>query len=584
MRAWIPGVAALTLALLIDCSSRAPSASAPPDDEGPQEAGAGAQGADSGAQPTGGGAQDAGGAASSDSGATSDGAAQDGGVAYPDPPIPAAFQAFADAFDAERKSLGASGAAVAILQGGQVTFAHGFGTKGPNSTAPVDAHTLFRIGSMTKALTATAFMSLVAQGKADPSATMVSVAPDVDFNFGDAGCGGCGAEVTLDELLSHQTGLLDYLAISGPTTDSALSDFLTGSDFATNEYFMDPPDSFWNYSNPNFYLVGLAVERASGVSYRQALQQRVLGPLGMNRTFLLPSDVVADGDYTNASSTDVNGNPWDVSPSSYDNGWARPAGYAFSSVLDYALFVQFLNAGNPAVLPDAQRKQMMTSRADTLEIGDVEGYGYGLLLESGFFVGNNWYDVPEVWHDGSIPGFATEWFLIPSTGFGIVAFANADNAYFDSSLGVALQSFAGLGAAGTAPTLTSDPKTFPALAGNYDDPNNVGRVIVSVDTSDNVTVSMPDLDAAKITYTAALTPAGSPYNFTETVDGAEEDITFIPDPSGKNYKWFRTRDYVAEWVGAQKMPRRDRPIDASALRARLHAHRPQHHARHPSRP
>jgi CubicO group peptidase (beta-lactamase class C family) len=565
MRAWIPSVATLTLALFLGCSSLAPRASAPPDDGGAQ----GAQGTDGGAQQTGSGAQGADGAAPSDAGA------DDGDAPFADPPIPTEFQAFAAAFDAERKSLGASGAAVAILQGGQITFAHGFGVKGPNSTAPVDAHTLFRIGSMTKALTATTFMTLVAEGKADPSATMLSIAPDVDFNFGDAGCGNCGAEVTLDELMSHQTGLFDYLAISGPTADSALSDFLTGSDFATNDFFMDPPDSFWNYANPNFYLVGLAVERASGVPYRQAVQQRVLGPLGMNRTFFLPSDVLADGDYTNASSTDDAGSPWDVSPSSYDNAWARPAGYAFSSVLDYALFVQFLNAGAPAVLPDAQRQQMMASQVDTLEFGDVEGYGYGLLLESGFFVNNDWYSVPQVWHDGSIPGFATEWFLIPSTGFGIVAFANADNAYFDTSVGVAFQSFAGLGAPGTPPTLTSDPTTFPALAGNYDDPNIVGRVIVSVDSKDNVSVSMPDLDAAKIPYTAALTPAGSPYNFTETVDGLEEGITFIPDASGKN-KWFRTRDYVAEWVGAaaKDAPYHAHPVNPAALRAHLHSRRP----------
>jgi CubicO group peptidase (beta-lactamase class C family) len=47
---------------------------------------------------------------------------------------------------------------------------------------------------------------------------------------------------------------------------------------------MDPPGTFYNYANPNFALAGLALERAGGVSYRQAVANRVLSPLGMKRT------------------------------------------------------------------------------------------------------------------------------------------------------------------------------------------------------------------------------------------------------------------------------------------------------------
>ena len=73
---------------------------------------------------------------------------------------------------------------LAILDG-----AHGFGTKGPKSTDPVRARTLFRIGSMTKSLTATAFMTLVQEGKADPTATLKSVVPDVALNTASRGEG-----------------------------------------------------------------------------------------------------------------------------------------------------------------------------------------------------------------------------------------------------------------------------------------------------------------------------------------------------------------------------------------------------------
>src|SRR5215472_14476456 len=103
----------------------------------------------------------------------------DADASLDDPPIPAAYQAFADAFDAERIKFGAPGAAVALLENGRVTFAHGFGNKGPNSTERVRARTLFRIGSMTKALTSTALLKLVQNGKADLSQPLLAYVPDV---------------------------------------------------------------------------------------------------------------------------------------------------------------------------------------------------------------------------------------------------------------------------------------------------------------------------------------------------------------------------------------------------------------------
>lgn len=80
-----------------------------------------------------------------------------GGVAFPacsgsatsgasgDAPIPVAYQAFAAAFDQERQQLGIPGASVALIQDGNVTFAHDFGTKGPSSKEPVGSGTLFRV-------------------------------------------------------------------------------------------------------------------------------------------------------------------------------------------------------------------------------------------------------------------------------------------------------------------------------------------------------------------------------------------------------------------------------------------------------
>ena len=463
-----------------------------------------------------------------------------------DPTIPAAYGPFAAAFDQERQQQGVPGASVAILRNGEVTFAHGFGKKGPNSQEPVDANTLFRVGSMTKALTATALLGSVDSGALSLDATLTSVVPDVAINDPT----NLGA-LTIRQLLSQQSGLYDYGALNGPTDDASLSQFLTSPDFAANEYFMDPPGTFYNYANPNYDLAGLALERASGVTYRQAIANRVLSPLGMERTFFLPSEVIADGNFSDGASTDATGNPWDVAPDAYDNAWFRPAGYAFSSAVDYAKFVQFLYAGNASVLSDSERQAMQTAQVNMLDLGgveaDLESYGFGLVVDREFQLGNGAYVTKLVWHDGALAGFTSCFYLVPSTGFGIVWLANSDGAAFVTSVVLALESFAGLTnpTTETPPGVAVDTSLFPSYAGTYNDPNGTGLVTVTANGA-TLSIDVPTYDAAGTSYSQTLQPT-SMDNFTITVQGTTIPVTFIADATGA-YVWIRTREVVAQRV------------------------------------
>ena len=288
-----------------------------------------------------------------------------------DQDIPPRYLAFARAFDAERQALGAPGAAVAILEHGRVTFARGFGTKGPSSTEPVRATTLFRVGSMTKALTATALLSLVDERGLSLDDKVKDVIPDIAINGPEL------SDLTVRQILSHQSGLYDYGTLDGPHDDAGLSSFATSDQFRAVEYFMDPPGTFWNYSNPNFAIAGLAAERVAGTFYRNLMATRVFEPLHMKRTFFLASDVLADGDYAVGKSTDQNGKLLEQAPDSYDNSFMRPAGYAFSSVLDYAKFVRELYSGRPRVLSSRLRAAMQHMEVPTLYFGAEQGYGFG---------------------------------------------------------------------------------------------------------------------------------------------------------------------------------------------------------------
>ena len=485
--------------------------------------------------------------------------------------IPTRYRAFAQAFDAERRALGAPGAAVAIIEHGRVTFAHGFGSKGVNSSEPVRASTLFRVGSMTKALTATALLSLVDERQVSLDAKLVEVAPDVAIDGPEL------AQVTLRQLLSHQTGLADVGAgpVGGPRDDAALSSYLTSDEFRAVEYFMNPPGLFWNYSNLNFSLAGLAVERVGGVLYRQAMDERVFWPLGMRRTYFLGTEVVADGDYTLGKSTLPAGAPCDVDPLSYENSVDRPAGFAYSSALDYARFVRFLYDGSGHALSPRMRREMQRAQLSLGVYGDELGYGLGVAVDSGIPDGASYYPARLVHHGGGIRGFASSFYLLPETGFGIVTLANADFAHFSSSVLLAMRSFGGLPAPTAMPaSVAPDPDTFAALAGTYLDPHFLGAVDVSV-SGGVVSVDAPALDALGLTYEKVLVPTTKD-NFAWVFPGTGPLwVTFLREAGG-TYRWLRTPVAVAARVPVEARaltaaPQEAPSVDAKRLVERLRA-------------
>jgi CubicO group peptidase (beta-lactamase class C family) len=477
-----------------------------------------------------------------------------------DLPIDPRFQPLADQIEAERVELGAPGVAVLVMENGTITFAHGFGLKNPDAPDKVDAGTLFRIGSVTKMLTTTALLELVASGQVGLADPVTRAIP----GFKVAAPAGAESTITVRHLLTHSSGLADYLGDLNTTdqSDALLGSYTTGM-FSTIEYEMAPAGRMWNYSNPNFILAGLTLENVGGAPYRTAMHDRVFAPLAMNRTLWRGDDVIADGNYAYGLTTDANNARLVEAPNTYDSPWARPAGFAFSSVYDLAKFVTFLEDGNAAVLPDDQRMAMQTPQIN-MEVGygDLENYGYALFVDKGFNLSDGYHAVTLVSHGGDIPGFAADVYYVPSTKFAVIVLANTDGAHFIKSVVLALQSYAGLPAPTTAPSFPIDPATFPSLAGNYQDDFNVGRVTIA-STADGLTISMPDVDAAHIAYDPKLVPV-APDNFALTIQGQQIVISFLRDSAG-NPEYIRHRAFVAKRTVVTVA----RTVDAHALRLRL---------------
>ncbi len=461
-----------------------------------------------------------------------------------EPDVPARFRAFADLVEEARLEMGVPGVAVAVIERGEVSFAHGFGVKVAGGGDAVTPDTLFAIGSLTKSLTAVATLQVAA-----PEDPVVKHIPNFHLDKSP----GTTDQITLHHLLTHTSGMVDYDELTPPAhelNDAALEGFLTGR-FAGIGFVASPPGAVWSYANPNFMLAGLVAEKAAGIPYRQLMRERVFQPLGMNRTFMLPSEAMDDGDYAvgqNCEASDsgclYQGLPRVIPPESLVNYWGNPCGGAWSSVLDLARLARFFVHGQPDVLPEARRIAMQSPQASTKLVGDFDSYGYGLFVQPGLIFAFDsdepaFYDLPLVQHGGDLPGYATTFWCLPSRDLCMVALANHSLSHFDEAFARALPSLVEIPQKQPVPDLGPHPELFPAYAGVYQDAT-VGDVTVTV-SDGKVMISIPALEAEGIPYQPELQPVVLD-SFVLTVEDESQIMTFIRE--GEVYKYLRCRPYL----------------------------------------
>jgi D-alanyl-D-alanine carboxypeptidase len=167
-----------------------------------------------------------------------------------------------------------AGAAVAVLRNGQLILAKGYGRSNLELATPVNARTVFRIGSLTKQFTAAGVLLLAEQGKLKIDDKLSLYLP----NFPRAN------EVTLRDLLNHTSGIhnftegpvIDKISTTGATVQQLISDIAGQSPL----YDFDPGKGWW-YSNSNYALLGAVIEKVSGQSWAAFLKTKIFDRLGM---------------------------------------------------------------------------------------------------------------------------------------------------------------------------------------------------------------------------------------------------------------------------------------------------------------
>ncbi len=282
---------------------------------------------------------------------------------------------------------GIPGASVAIIENGAFVYEKAYGVKHRDQGGAVTTDTVFRFGSTLKMMTAAAVMQQVELGRVNLDAPITQYVPE----FQVAGPWP-SSSITVWNLLTHTTSFPDRYdhdmfrnGLAGPTTPTALSDWAGGQ---SNIPLYAPPGSFWNYSNPNFSLAGLIAESAGGLQYNQYMRERVWGPAGMTSATMLPSDVLAYGDYAYEHYEDIfTGEDVIAAPDAYDNWVMGPAGLGFATARDLARFALILMNGGSPILNPASAEMMQSPLVDT-QTDDPIFYGFGVMVLQDYFGAN----------------------------------------------------------------------------------------------------------------------------------------------------------------------------------------------------
>jgi CubicO group peptidase (beta-lactamase class C family) len=290
----------------------------------------------------------------------------------------------------------------AVLRDGELVWEKAVGAADVSSELEATPDMQYRLGSITKTFTAAAIMQLRDAGKLDLEDTL------------DKHVDAAAHAPSLRRLLSHTSGL------QRETQDDAwlkarFADVPELLDTLGEAEQVLPPGARFHYSNLAFALLGVVVERASGLPYAQYVQERLLTPLGLTRTTFEPHEPVAVGYVVQPYVDGV----WTEAPVS-TGAWIA-AGQLWGTVADLCAWASFLADPDEAVLARTTVEEMRTVQTIDDHVRWSGGYGLGLMLARDG-------DRILAGHGGSMPGFIAAMYVSPVDKVGVAVLTNSSGA------------------------------------------------------------------------------------------------------------------------------------------------------------
>ncbi|NZA28159.1 beta-lactamase family protein [Luteimonas sp. SJ-92] len=346
------------------------------------------------------------------------------------------FEAMAQAMVADQR---VPGLAMAIVHNGRVLSARGYGITDVRAAEPVDAHTVFRLASLSKSFAGTLAGVLVSEGALRWDSKVVDYMPGLQLS--DPGAAG---RITVADVLSHRVGLGRH------TYDR---DIERGADYnalvqklAQAPMTCEPGDCY-SYQNVAFSLVGDVVFATSGQFYNEAVSRRLFKPLGMNDASLGLEGIQASARW--AKPHVRAGKGWSSlmpKPTYYR---VSPAAGVNASIADMAQWLIAQGGHRPDVLPAPLLSTLhapivgtpgeMRSRSASWRGQRLNAAGYGLGWRIYDYAGHRM-----VFHGGAVQGYRGLMALLPERDLGLVVLWNSESSLPSGLLPTILDSAIGL--------------------------------------------------------------------------------------------------------------------------------------------
>ena len=331
--------------------------------------------------------------------------------------------------DVAEDGVGAISAAVVV--GAEVQWARGFGWADVARRRPANARTIYRIGSISKSMTAVAMARLIQEGEIDLDDKVVSHFPPFAKLEGSEG----RAEViTLRQLASHTAGLIREPQLQGAAAGpiETWEDKILASIEKTS-FRADPGDSY-SYSNIGYGILGLTISRAAQEPFMRLVEEQVFVPLGMtSSTFIIDDRLAPRLSAGYAPRRDGTVNAEQPALEHAGRGYKVPNGGVYSTVGDLCKFIAGMTGSTiTEYLSSATRTEVL--RNQTSE-GDRSKYGLGFSLSD---LGNG---VTARGHGGSVSGYNAHIIFDPESKIGVAILRNYSGG--STNLGGAARSLLG---------------------------------------------------------------------------------------------------------------------------------------------
>jgi len=294
------------------------------------------------------------------------------------------------------------GASILVKKQGKVILRKGYGLANLELNVPVEPDMIFRLGSVTKQFTAVAILMLAEEGKLSLQDEITKFLPNYPTQ---------GKKIMVEHLLTHTSGVKSYTDLPEwlplQRKDMTLGELI---DLFKNQPMEFAPGERWKYSNSGYVLLGAIVEKVSGKSYADFLQDRIFGPLGMKSSCYdstsriiprrIPGYAKGNAGYENA--------PYLSMSQPY------AAGSLASSVDDLATWTEALLAGKLIKRETLERAFTPYKLKDGLD----SKYGYGWCVSD--YEGHRLIE-----HGGGIHGFLSHVMFFPEDRIFVAMLANS---------------------------------------------------------------------------------------------------------------------------------------------------------------